>query len=198
MTVTTRPYRMTARADAAAATGERILDAALEVFWERPTDQISLEEVARRAGVTKQTVLRRFESKAGLVSAAYERAFERVRAERDEVTPGDVTAAVTALVAHYERIGDGVLRMLGEEEGNPGVRAMADSGRAYHAQWCERVFPAPLTRLSGVARERRLAQLVAITDVYAWKLLRRDRGLSRRQTELALAELLEPLTGGLS
>jgi hypothetical protein len=35
-----------------------------------------------------------------------------------------------------------------------------------------------------------------VTDVLTWKLLRRDRGLSRRQTELALRELLAPLTGG--
>ncbi|MEA2331317.1 MAG: hypothetical protein QOH58_1455, partial [Thermoleophilaceae bacterium] len=45
----------------------------------------------------------------------------------------------------------------------------------------------------GVERDRRLAQLVAVCDVYTWKLLRRGAGLSRRQTELALAELLEPL-----
>jgi hypothetical protein len=42
-------------------------------------------------------------------------------------------------------------------------------------------------------RERRLAQFVAICDVYTWKLLRRDAGLSRRQTELAVTELLNPL-----
>jgi len=35
---------------------------------------------------------------------------------------------------------------------------------------------------------------VAVCDVYTWKLLRRDAGLSRRQTERALVELLEPLT----
>jgi hypothetical protein len=43
-----------------------------------------------------------------------------------------------------------------------------------------------------VERERRLAQFVAICDVYTWKLLRRDAGLSRRQTELAVTELLKP------
>ena len=48
----------------------------------------------------------------------------------------------------------------------------------------------------GRRARRRLAQLVAVCDVYTWKLLRRDAGLSRRQTELALVELLEPLTGG--
>ena len=48
--------------------------------------------------------------------------------------------------------------------------------------------------LSGVERKRRLGQLVAVCDVYVWKLLRHDAGLSRRQTELALVELLNPMT----
>jgi hypothetical protein len=33
-------------------------------------------------------------------------------------------------------------------------------------------------------------------DVYTWKLFRQDLGLSRAQPEIALRELLEPLTGG--
>src|SRR4051812_18036243 len=95
-----RTYRMTARAEAAQATAERILDAAVEVFWEHPTDQIPLDAVARRAGVTKQTVLRRFGSKDELVAAAWEHSFQLVRAEREEVAPDDVAGAVRALAAH--------------------------------------------------------------------------------------------------
>lgn len=184
---------MTARADAALATTERILDAAIDVFWERPSDEISLEDVARRAGVAKQTVLRRFGSKPGLVAAAAEQALERVRAEREDLVPGDLAGAVPALVAHYERTGDGVLRMLAEESRNPGLREIADRGRAYHAGWCERVFAPALDGLHGSERDRRLAQLIAVSDVYTWKLLRRDRGLSRRDVETALRELLEPM-----
>src|SRR3954452_7872874 len=38
-----------------------------------------------------------------------------------------------------------------------------------------------------------LAQLVAVCNVNTWKLLRRDRGLSRQATELAMVELISPL-----
>jgi hypothetical protein len=38
-----------------------------------------------------------------------------------------------------------------------------------------------------------LAQLVAVCDVYTWKLLRRQSGLSRRQTEQAVVELVNSL-----
>lgn len=188
-----RQYRMVARAEAAAATAERILDAAIELFWEQPAGQISLDEVARRAGVSVQTVIRRFGGKDGLFAAAGEREAERVRRQRDQAAPGDAAGAVRVLIEHYETLGDRVLKLLAEEEHVPQLREIADRGRAFHRDWCARVFAPTLAARTGAARERRLAQLVAICDVYTWKLLRRDAGLSRRQTELALVELLDPL-----
>jgi AcrR family transcriptional regulator len=188
-----RPYRMVARAESAAATGARILDAAVEVFWELPSEHVSLDEVARRAGVTVQTVIRRFGGRDGLFAAAAEREAERVRRQRDEAPVGDAAGAVRVLVDHHEVMGDRVLRLLAEEERVPGLGAIADRGRAYHRDWCGRVFASALEGRAGVERRRRLAQLVAICDVYTWKLLRRDARLSRRQTELALVELLEPM-----
>lgn len=191
-----RPYRMVARAEAAAATAERILDAAVEVFWELPTDQLSLDEVARRAGMSVQTVIRRFGGKDGLLAAASEREAERVRRQREQAPVGDVAGAVGVLVDHYEAVGDRVLRILAEEERIPALREIADRGRVLHRRWCARVFSLALAGRDGVERERRLAQLVAVCDLYTWKLLRRDAGLSRRQTELALIELLQPMLKG--
>jgi AcrR family transcriptional regulator len=188
-----RPYRMVARAQAAARTGERILDAAVEVFFEEPAASISLEEVARRAGVTVQTVIRRFGGRDGLLAAAAERESNRVREER-RVPAGDVDAAVRVLVEHYERTGDAVLRMLAEEARSEALRGVVDRGRRMHREWCEAVFAPALRGLAGSERARRLAQLVAICDVYTWMLLRRQSGLSRRQTELALGELVKAVT----
>jgi AcrR family transcriptional regulator len=188
-----RAYRMVARAESAAATGERILDAAVDVFWELPGDQISLDEVARRAGVTVQTVIRRFGGRDRLFAAAAEREVEKVRQMRDEAVVGDHRGAVRVLLDHYEALGDRVMRLLAEEERSPGLREIIERGRALHREWCARVF-APALR--GPGRTRRLAQLVAVCDVYTWKVLRRDAGLSRGQTELALIELLEPLLEG--
>jgi AcrR family transcriptional regulator len=191
-----RRYQMTARAESAAATRERVLDAAVAVFWERPLVDISLEEVARRAGVSLPTVIRNFGDKAGLFVAAGEREFARIRQQRDEAPAGDTRAAVRIIVDHYEELGDAVLRLLAAESQAPGLGDVADRGRAYHAEWCERVFASALIGLEGEAYLLRLAEVVAITDVYIWKVLRRDRGLSRSQTELALCELIEPLMGG--
>jgi len=188
-----RRYRMTARAEAAAATGERILDAATEVFWQGLTPDISLDEVARRAGVSVQTVIRRFGGKDGLMAAAADREVDRIRRQRNAPDPGDVAGAVKVLVDHYEETGDRVLRMLAEEQRLPWLAPLVERGRELHRDWCEHMFGFALDGLAGVQRRRRLAQLIAVGDVYTWKLLRRDSGLSRKQTELALTELLNAI-----
>jgi AcrR family transcriptional regulator len=184
---------MQARAASAAATAERILDAAVQVYWEHDGDELSLDEVARRGGVTVQTVIRRFGGKQGLFTAAVDRETERVRRERGEAPVGDVAGAVHVLVSSYETTGDRMLVVLAEEQRIPGTAVILERGRALHREWCARVFAPALAGLTGTERRRRLAQLVAVCDVYTWKLLRRDAGLSRRQTELAMGELLTPL-----
>ncbi len=192
-----RRYRMKVRAATAAVTRERILDAAIAVFWERPLADIALEEVARRAGVSLPTVIRHYDDKGGLFAAAGERESERIRLQRDDAPVGDVRAAVRVLFDHYEEMGDAVLRLLAEEGRVPALRGIADRGREFHALWCERVFAPALTGLSGDerTRARRLAEFIALTDVLVWKLLRRDRRLSRNEAERAVCELLEPLMG---
>ena len=190
---TKRQYRMTARAEGVRATGERILDATEELFWAGPVDRMSLDDVASRAGVTVQTVLRRYGSKDGLVAATAARAAERVRRQRDEAPVGDVAGAVANLLDHYEEMGERALRLLAEEAGSPLMAEIAESGRTLHRRWVERTFAPQLAGLGGVERKRRRAQLIAVTDVYVWKLLRRDAGLSRRQVEQAMRELIDGL-----
>jgi AcrR family transcriptional regulator len=187
---------MVARAEAAAATRERIIDAGVELFWERRSDEISLDAVAQRAGVTVQTVIRQFGGKEGLIAAGTERERARWTGQRNQAPAGDVAEAVRVLVEHYEAIGDQVLKLLAEEDRLPMLREHADYGRAFHRDWCARVFAPALEargKRSATARERLFAQLMAICDVYTWKLLRRDAALSRSQTECALIEMLEPL-----
>lgn len=189
----TRPYRMRARAKAAAATGQRILDAAEAVFDERPIDEFTLAEVAERADVTVQTIIRRFGSRKGLIAATLVHVGVKMGKDRRSPT-ADPRTEVDGLVDHYEKFGDRILRLLAEEDRNPALLAMTNFGRTLHRRWCEQAFVDALEGLRGVERERRVAQFVAITDIYMWKLLRRDRGLSTRQTKLALREMFEPLT----
>jgi AcrR family transcriptional regulator len=156
--------------------------------------QTSPTTAADNRGVTVQTVIRRFGDKEGLTAAAADRTRVQVFAHRDAAPVGDVEGAVDNLVTHYEDVGGLVLRLLAEEDSVPLLAAMTAEGRVAHREWCARVFAPYLAPLRGVDRTRRLAQLVAVCDVYTWKLLRRDAGLSQRQVATALVELLEPLT----
>jgi AcrR family transcriptional regulator len=190
-----RGYRMVARAEATAALGERIIDSTQRLFEELASDRFSLEDVATGAGTTVQTVLRHFGSKDQLLRATMARGMDRVRDERMQAPVGDVPAATQNLVGHYEDRGDMVLRWLAEEGRNPFMHEILDRGREFHREWVAQTFGPQLGRAEGDAagRRRRLAQLVAITDVYVWKLLRRDMRLSREQTEAAIIELIQGL-----
>jgi AcrR family transcriptional regulator len=190
-----RPYRMRARAEATAETGRRILEAVIELHRERFFDQVSLEDIAERAGVTVQTVIRRFGNKERLIEAAAEEGKRQVIRQRDQAPVGDVEGAVKNLVDHYEEWGQSALRLLAQEERVAAFRSVTDAARAFHYEWVERTFAPLLAKRTGAARRRLLAELIAVCDVYFWKLLRRDMGLSREQTQLAIRETILALEG---
>jgi AcrR family transcriptional regulator len=162
---------------------------------ERYHDQISLEDVAGRAGVAVQTVLRRFGSKERLIDAASEVVRGRVASQRGEAPVGDVAGAVENLVDHYEEWGESVLRLLAQEERVPAFRKATEAGRDLHREWVERTFAPLLAERAGEERLRLLAELVAVCDVYFWKILRIDLGLDRAQAALALKETIVALKG---
>jgi AcrR family transcriptional regulator len=191
-----RRYRMTARAEAAAATRQAIVDAYLAVLVDRNYDEITLDSVAERAGVTVQTVIRRFGSKEELFAAVARETGAQEAARRAEAVPGDVRDAVRSVVAHYERIGDVVLRLLGQEDRFPALREVTDAGRKIHYGWVERAFSPFLEPMTAGMRRRRRGQLVVLTDVFTWRLLRRDLGFGQRQTELAMTEMVKALLNG--
>jgi AcrR family transcriptional regulator len=184
---------MSSRAAAMEVTRERIVEAATDSFTTQWYDDVTMRAVADAAGVALQTVVNHFGTKEALFAEALERWGDRIEVTRFAVVPGDLDAAIATLVDDYERTGDAALRMLAVEERVAPVREPIARGREGHERWCERTFPGALRGLRGAARRRRLAQLVVATDVYAWKLLRRDKGLDRSQTITAVRELVRAL-----
>lgn len=186
----TRFERLSAREVAFEATRERIVDAAQAAFNAQWYDDVTLRGIAAAAGVAVQTVVNHFGTKEALFAAAAERTTKSIAESRWSVAAGDVDRGIAALVADYERTGDATVRNLAVEEKVPIVRPMLATGRQGHEAWVEHVFSAALDGLKGVARRRRVAQLVVVTDVYAWKIMRRDKGLSVEQTKTAMRELV--------
>ncbi len=184
-----RAYSMANRSLAVSRTRERILQATVALAAEKLTVEIVLADVADRAGVSVQTILRHFVSRDGLFDAAVEFAAHDAASER-EAPVGDVAEAMRVVVDHYEAMGDWVLALLAQEAYDERVRRVTDIGKAVHRRWVERVFASQLAEQGPVSRSALADLLVVATDVYTWKLLRRDRGLGRDQTEQRMRELV--------
>jgi AcrR family transcriptional regulator len=182
-----RDYRQSARLASTERTRMTILAATRELAGEKLLAAITLKAVAERSGVTVQTVLRRFDSREGLLSAAVQHFLETVARQR-RVAAGDTEQAVSVVVDHYEEFGDAMLLILGQEATEPDAAKITAAGRRLHDQWVRETFkPAD-------ADQHRL--LVIATDLYAWKLLRRDRGLTQVHTEEHLRALCALIMAG--
>jgi len=189
----TRPYVMTARAAKAAATRARIRAAAITLYTDRPIEDFTLEEVARRAQTTVQTLLRAFSSKEELVYVALDQMAAGGVALR--ATPaGDVAAAVAAFHDTYEAMGDLVTLRLADERRRPALKPGLEAGRRNHRAGVEAAFAPQLARVSGDERSRLLSILIIATDVYVWKLLRRDMALQRGEAEAIVCRIIEGVT----
>jgi AcrR family transcriptional regulator len=184
---TTRAYTMRARAESTAQTREQILNAVIALSEERLSLEIVLADVAARAGVSVQTVLRHFSSKDELFERAQARQVERVRAQR--ATPvGDIAAAVDTIVGFYERLGAWSVRLQAQEHTDELSRRTVVAGRRIHRDWVEEVFAPQLADRAD--REELTDLLVLATDVLTWKILRRDTGLDRASTYRRMLRLV--------
>jgi AcrR family transcriptional regulator len=184
-----RHYAMTARAAKADATRARIRVSAMELYCERPVEDFTLEEVAQRAGVAVRTILRAYPSKDELVYAALEE-MAAGGTFLKPTPPGDVKAGVAAFFDIYEGVGDLVMQRLSDERRHPGLKPVLDQGRENHRDGVKTVFAPQLDRLQGAARAQLLNILVVLTDVYVWKLLRRDMALGRAAAEAIVRRMV--------
>lgn len=106
--MTPRQYSMSVRAEKAAETRERILDAALRCYRETGVAGTSLQAVARRAAVSPATVLNHFGSAEALARTVIERLGSDLHipddtqwAEQDR--PARVRRLVREMFDFYER-----------------------------------------------------------------------------------------------
>jgi AcrR family transcriptional regulator len=186
-----RQYTMRARADSARATHQRILEAAEEQFLSRWYDEVTLEQVAEKAGVSKQTVLRRFGSKEALFAAVADDLAQQVQDHRNQVPVGDVERAAAVLTADHERTGLSSTRLEAMQERFPSLAPILEQGRARRKAWIERTLNGVLPPKSNKSYRRRLAMAMDVTSAQTWKVLRHDLRLGRKEAERAVYELLQ-------
>jgi AcrR family transcriptional regulator len=191
-----RSYHQRARAAHAAANTQRIIDATQGLASTLPLSEVTLEAVARESGTSVQSILRRFGSRDSLLAGAFAAADADIEARLARASANEPSEAIRLLAREYERWGDALMHLLGQEGAEPLLAPPLHRGRKEHRAWVRRVFAAVLASRQPRNRRRLLAQLVVSTDVTAWHGLRRNGRLAARETEQAMVEIANGLTRG--
>mgnify|MGYP001473559975 CR=1 FL=1 len=191
---TGRGYTKVARAEAEERTRTALLDAADQAFLSGPWERASLEAMAEAAGVTKQTLLRHFGSKDGLLHETLLRVSAEVEEQRLGAPANDIAGAIENLLDHYETRGGRAMRSSNLSDEGP----LADLGRRareFHYAWVDQVFGRWLTAAEPVQRARLRAALIAVCDVQSWWILSHDLGLPRAEVRGTLVLTINRLLG---
>ena len=191
----TRKYDGSKRQAQAEARRLNILKCAAELLAATNGDEFRLEDVAQAAGVSVQTILRAFGSKDGLVIAT----LESVAPDAVDFTSfanidiDDLDAFVRTVFSVYDKIGDLVIHALAEEHRSPEFQRSLDVGRSYHVEWVSQVFAPYIARRPAKDRPVLFRALMTATDIYVWKILRRDEALSFDDTVATVVFTLKSL-----
>jgi AcrR family transcriptional regulator len=188
----TRSYVMSARAEAAAATKQRILESAHQLLVTHSFEEMTVDMIAAGAHTTVRTVLRVFGSKEELLAQALHSLGQFGQAP---ITPGDLDALVSGTYGFYEKVGDTVIRWLADEPRISAMHEHLNIGRQHLRAWVAEAFAPALSQLQDRARKELHDALIVAFDVYTWKLLRRDFGLSRRAAQATTLRIVCGLIG---
>lgn len=195
MNIKTRKYDSSNRKAQAEERRALVMKCAADLLADTNNDEIRLEDVAQAAGVSVQTILRAFGSKDGLVNAT----LESIAPDAVDFTSytnikmKDLDAFVHTVFSTYDKIGDLVIHALAEEHRSPIFQGALDVGRSYHIEWVSQVFAPYLESRSLEEKTVLFRALMAATDIYVWKILRRDEALSLDETVATVVFTLKSL-----
>jgi len=109
----------------------QIIDAAEEVFHGRDPGEVTFEEVAEAAGVSRALVYNYFGDRGGLLAAVYLRSFQRLDDElnealRADLPPTDRLRAIIACYLDFATTDAAAWNLIGSAEAslNPAVRTL--------------------------------------------------------------------------
>jgi AcrR family transcriptional regulator len=128
---------------------QAIMDAALEEYGERGFDGMSVDAVAARAGVSKATIYRRFESKLELVTAAMYHVAEARKPTPDTGSLlGDLDVVVHSLIelTQDKTLGCNVRMMVADGVRNPELGRVHEEFVRYRRSGLVSVFERAIGR----------------------------------------------------
>ena len=187
---TTRPYTLRKRADAMAATRERITEAAMDLHGSVGPSRTTITAVAERAGVQRQTVYRHFATEEDIFAACSSH-FAELHPRPDAAAwraiadpERRLAQALDELYAFYEQTGDMWVNIFRDEPLVPAIGPNLARFRGYLDDAAGALAagrPAP-------DRAVLLAAARHAVDFHTWRSLALEGGLSRSQAvELASA-----------
>jgi AcrR family transcriptional regulator len=183
-----------ARAQAQQRTREALLEAAVEELTQGHWESVSLATLAARAKVTKQTLLRHFGSKDGLLMQAMASSATEMLEQRWSAPQGDIKGAVENVLDHYEAWGERSRRVGAWLENGPSALAnISQIARQVHYNWVDYAFAPQLEQLHGEDPATRRAALIVLCDVQTWWLLSHDLGFERSKVIATLTDAIERL-----
>jgi AcrR family transcriptional regulator len=196
-----RAYEQRARAESAVETRRRIIDAVIDRLRKSPAERISVDAIARKAGVARSTVYLIFGSRAGLFDAValevYDRAgypllLEAVRVPdpRDSLR-GGIKAGVHMFAAYRD-----VFRALYsmeelEKDATGGAISRVEENRAEGMAWLARTLSRHKQLRRGVKVAEAAHVLWIAASFEAFDLLYTGRGLPAEETARILVENTE-------
>jgi AcrR family transcriptional regulator len=196
----TRAYTARRREDPKSV--DRVLEAAERLIKEDAFHTASMDELAGAAGVSRATVFNRFGSKLGVVQVLFARAMEgpEMRAIREALEIEDPVAALEAVIRASCVIWDREgyvckhLRAIAilEPDASALIDDLDDQQRGDIQGLVRRLAKAGALR-PGVSEPRAVAALHMLTSLDSFLWLRREYGLSLRQTSETIVELARSL-----
>jgi AcrR family transcriptional regulator len=196
-----RKYEQRARADSAAATRRRVMDAVYRRLREAPAQPVSVDGVAQDAGVARSTVYLVFGSRAGLFDAfgkyLYERAgFDRiVEAVRDPHPREHLRRSLRAATEVYaaERDAARAVYSMGavDPEAMAGVAQRLEQSRAGGMEYLARRLAEAGLLQREVSRREAADMLYTIASFDTFDLLFTGRGLGTEEVAERLIHMAE-------
>jgi len=195
----TRRYEQRLRAQSAEETRRRVLDAVYDQLRDAPAQPVSVERIARTAGVARSTVYASFGSRAGLFDAFAADLLERggFRRVLDAVADPDprvtVRAGITGGVHTFAAHRDVFRALISMAELDPdavgGAMQRSEQRRAKGMLWLARRLARDGALREGLTVTQAADRLWVLTSFDAFDLLYDGRGRSARAVAGVLVDM---------
>ena len=203
----TRPYRATKRAEQVAHTREQILAAAHELMIGAGFHRLSLDEVAKAAGVTRVTIYNQFGSKLGLLEALLD-SFGRRGAAGRMGSAGEIAdpwqglvATITETVRFWSTDRPFLRRLLGLAAVDPETREVIERRenlRRHGWALVSEGFAARGELPPGATKADAVAVFTALSSFPLFDALQREGDASTEQTTATLVAFAQGWLGSTS